>query len=210
VGRALGEIVEELAAGLSFAVVVGVVASGCNHASKASAPGCCDRAESTRGGETGPDSRLGAEPGGPSAPTASPRFRKEEGCARDFKSNGAPRDDIARLERLCAQGMVPLLPEPVSATASPAGVVEVPFKVASAGCLRGGAVAPAGALSIAFFDPRGASLISASSTEPLGVVPVDGTICVREPGAYRAVVRLSPAPSEATNVTVQIWQASRD
>lgn len=204
--RALGGIVRELVAGLFLAVVV----SSCNHASKATAPGTYDRGAQAGDGESGSDNRAGAESNGASAPTASPRFRKEEGCARNFKSNGAARDDVVLLERLCAQGMAPLLPEPVTTTASSAGLVEVPFKVASAGCLRGGAVAPAGALSIAFLDPHGASLVSASSTEPLGVVPVDGTICVREPGAYRAVVRLSPAPSEATNVTVQIWQASRD
>jgi hypothetical protein len=88
--------------------------------------------------------------------------------------------------------------------------VEVPFDVTVATCLRAAAVAVPGGLSVALIDPRGAPVASASSLEPFGVVPVDGTVCVRETGTYRALVGLSSGPADAANVTVQIWQASRD
>jgi hypothetical protein len=181
----------------------------CNHASKPSAAGCCDQPDPARGGDAGPEVRA-ADAGAASASQAAPRFRREEGCARDFKSTGAPLDDVALLEKLCAQGMAPLLAEPVSLRSSSAGVVEIPFQVGSAACLRAAVVAGGGALSVSLVDPRGAPLANASSIEPLGVVPVDGPVCVREPGAYRTVVRISSPSSEATNVTVQVWQASRD
>jgi hypothetical protein len=199
VGRALGRVFGGWL--LGWAVI------GCNHASKPSAAGCCDQPDPTRAGETGSETRSANDAG---AALAGTRFRKEEGCARDFKSSGTAQDDVASLERLCAQGMAPLLAEPTSARASSAGVVEVPFQVSSSACLRAAAVAGAGAISVSLVDPRGGSLASASSVEPLGVVPVDGPVCVREPGSYRAVVRISPSSAEATNVTVQVWQASRD
>jgi hypothetical protein len=159
-----------------------------------------------RGAEGGVEAR-GAEA---SAMLAWPRFRREEGCARDFKPTGKALEDVAALERLCAQGMAPLLAEPVSARASSAGLVEVPFQLGSAACVRAAAVAAGGSLSMSLVDPRGAQVAVASSIESLGVVPVDGTVCVREPGAYRTVVRVASPSAESTNVTVQVWQASRD
>jgi len=204
VGRTLGRV---------FGWFVGwfwLGCNGCNHASKPSAAGCCDQPDPARGADTGSERRSAVEGGAASASLAGPRFRKEEGCARDFKSSGAALEDVASLERLCAQGMAPLLAEPASVRASSAGVVEVPFQVGSAACLRAAAVAAGGALSVSLVDPRGAPLANASSIEAIGVVPVDGPVCVREPGAYRTVVRISSPPAEATNVTVQVWQASRD
>jgi hypothetical protein len=202
VGRALGRVFGGwLSSGLLLA---------CNHASKPSAAGCCDQPDPARAAETGTEGRIAAEAGALGPALAGPRFRKEEGCARDFKSSGTPVEDVATLERFCAQGMAPILTEPVSARASSAGVVEVPFQVGSAACLRAAAVASAGSLTVSLVDPRGVSLADASSVQPLGVVPVDGPVCVREPGAYRTVVRVSSPSAEATNVTVQVWQASRD
>jgi hypothetical protein len=191
-------------------MLLGILFVDCNRTSKPSTPGCCDRGDPGRGGETGSESRAALEAGTAAVTPAASRFRKEEGCARDFKSSGTAREDVVSLERLCAQGMASLLSEPASAIATAAGIVEVPFKVTSPACLRGAVVAATGGLSFSLVDPRGASLASASSTEPVGVVPVDGTVCVREPGGYRAVVRLSAPPVEAASVTVQIWQASRD
>jgi hypothetical protein len=183
---------------------------GCNRASKPSAAGCCDQPDPARAAEAGVEGQRAADGGLAGPALAGPRFRKEEGCARDFKSSGTAVEDIASLEHFCAQGMAPVLTEPANARASAAGVVEVPFQVGSAACLRAAAVATAGAISVSLVDPRGASLAHASSIEPIGVVPVDGPVCVREPGAYRTVVRISSPSAEATNVTVQVWQASRD
>jgi hypothetical protein len=106
--------------------------------------------------------------------------------------------------------MAPVLDPPVSASPSPAGIVDIPFPVGVAACFRVGVVASAGGLSLSVLDPRGAPLIAAASSEPVGVVPVDGTVCVRDLGTYRVVVRLASAPLDGATVSVQIWQASRD
>ena len=206
-GRTLGKIVEELAAGLSFAVVVGVVASGCNHASKASAPGGGDRAESTRGGETGPDSRLGAEPGGPAH---EPALSQGEGCAETSSRTAFPAtisrgsNAFARKEWCPCSGAI-------EHEGPPAGVVEVPFKVARPpGALRGGAVAPAGALSIAFFpDPRGASR-SARRRRAARRRSRRRNDLRAGAWAYRAVVRLSPGAVRGDQRHGSDLAASRD
>jgi hypothetical protein len=189
---------------------LGLLLGACNHASKPSASGCCDSPEPVRTAETGSEARFAAQLGAAGSTTSGSPFRKEEGCARDFKATGAATGDMASIERLCAQGMAPLFPEPRATKPSPAGVLEVPFQVGSAACLRTAVVAGAGGLSISLLDPRGATLLSATSTEPLGVLPVDGTVCVRETGAYRAVVRLAAPSADPPSVTVQIWQATRD
>ena len=191
------------------ALLLGPLLIDCKHASNPSAPGCCDKGEGARGLEAGVESRVGADAAAPGAAFVASRFRKEEGCARDFKASGTATEDVARLERLCAQGMVAVLPEPVSTRATPAGVVEITFRLVSPACVRAAAASMAGPLSISLLDPGGATLAAASSFEPIAVVPTDGPICMREPGSYRALVRLSPA-SEPSSVTLQVWQAARD
>jgi len=71
-------------------------------------------------------------------------------------------------------------------------------------------VALSGALSLSLIGPSGEALASASSAEPLTVAPIDGTVCVREPGAYRAVVRTPRSPGEVSSVTIQVWQAKKE
>jgi hypothetical protein len=138
-----------------------------------------------------------------------PRFRHEDGCARDFKPSGSVSRDMAELQRLCAQGMVPIS-DAVAATVQ-GGAAEATFRITSSGtCLRAGAVAPSSGVSLSLLGPAGDVLTSASSSEPLSVAPIDGTVCVREPGAYRAVVRVLAVPFEASSVTIQVWQAKKE
>ena len=125
-------------------------------------------------------------------PTFRPalKFRRADGCARDYKPSGSLGRDMSELQRLCAQGMAPLS-DAATVTVPLDGRAEATFRVASPGvCLRAGVVALSGALSLSLIGPTGDALASASSVEPLSVVPVDGTVCVREPGAYRAAVRV--------------------
>lgn len=189
---------------------MGFILSACNHASKPTAPGSAERAESARGIDSRTDGRAWVDGNVDVPPSFGARFRKEEGCARDFGSTGGAVDDMAELERLCARGMTALFGAPVQARASSAGVVEVPFAVETPACLRVGAVAPVAGLSLSVLDAHGAPLLNTSSSEPFGIVPVDGTVCVRDLGTYRAVVRLVGAAADGATVYVQIWQATRD
>jgi hypothetical protein len=189
---------------------LGFILSACNHASKPTASGSAERAESARGVDSWSDGRASIDGDAVVPPSSGARFRKEEGCARDFGSTGAALDDMAELERLCARGMTPLFAVPLQARASSTGVVDVPFSVDAPACLRVGAVAPVAGLSLSVFDPHGAPLLNASSSEPFGIVPVDGTVCVRDLGTYRTVVRLAGAAADGATVCVQIWQATRD
>ena len=142
--------------------------------------------------------------------STGPRFRRADGCARDYKPSGSAERDMSELQRLCAQGMAPLS-DAATAPVAVDGAAEATFRVTSPGvCLRAGAVAPSGALSLSLIGPSGEALASASSAEPLSVAPIDGTVCVREPGPYRAVIRVLGSPGEVSSVTIQVWQAKKE
>jgi hypothetical protein len=190
----------------SGAVAFGLALSACNHASKPTSAGCCDQPEPSRGDLAG-DSR---DPDAASTlVTSTPRFRRDEGCTRDFSPSGTASQDIARLERLCAQGLAPVLTEPIS-TSSAGGISEVPFRLGSASCFRAAAVTGSGGLALSLVDAHGNVLAATTTTEAFSLVPSDGTVCVREGGAYRVIVRQQGASKDAAQTTVQIWQASRD
>jgi len=141
----------------------------------------------------------------------SPRFRREDGCARDFKPSGDAARDIVELGRLCGQGMAPLCAEPTSGNAPPGGTIEAPFRVTgSSACLRAGTVSSTTGLSLSLLNQRGELLSGSSSNEALAVAPIDGTVCVREPGVYRAVVRVAPSATAPSSLIIQVWQAARD
>jgi hypothetical protein len=188
---------------------LGVAFQGaCSRATKATTPGCCEKSGPGWTEDAGID---GAAPIG-SAPTKPPaRFRIEEGCARDFKPSGEPARDIGELERLCAQGLAPMLGPNETARSSGAEPVEVPFRVTgSTACLRAGAVGVAPGQVLSLESARGTVLAASMATETTAVVPVDGTVCVREAGTYRLIVKPLPAGAEARTLSVQVWQAARD
>lgn len=179
--------------------------AACTRPSKPTSPGCCDKSTAGDAGDAALDARAPIDAG---APKPSSRFRREEGCARDFSATGDAVQDIAELQRLCAQGLVAFFPNAVNASASGSEALEVPFRVnAPTACLRAGVVGGAKGVTASLVDERGAVLASTSSLEPLALVPVDGTVCVREPGMYRVVVRMNTG-LEAQAVSVQAWQAN--
>jgi hypothetical protein len=191
-------------------MVAGVALAACHRDSLPATLACCDKSSTMKAMDAGSgllDAASGAAPAVELVPV--PRFRWEEGCARDFKSSGTASRDIAELQRLCAQGMAPIS-EPVVAAVR-GGAAEATFRITAAGaCLRAGAVAPSGGISLSLLSPVGEVLASASSTEPLSVAPMDGTVCVREPGPYRAMVRVPALTTEVSSVTIQVWQAKKD
>jgi hypothetical protein len=190
--------------------------AACSHASKPSAPGCCDKSGPGGTEDGGADA---APPLATAAPKPPPRFRLEDGCARDFKASGDSGRDLAELERLCAQGLAPILGPAENTRAFGVEPVEVAFRVTgSTACLRAGALGIAPGQILSLENARGAVLATAVATDTLGVVPVDGTVCVREAGAFKFVLKPAPSPppssaaspSEARTLSVQVWQASRD
>jgi hypothetical protein len=139
------------------------------------------------------------------------RFRAEEGCARDFRSSNEPSRDLGELERLCAQGLAPLLASNENTRPAASDPVEVPFRVTgSTACLRAGAIGVVPGQVMSIENMHGKELATATSAETIAVVPVDGTVCVRESGLYRLIIKPAPAGGEARTLSVQVWQASRD
>jgi hypothetical protein len=106
--------------------------------------------------------------------------------------------------------MAPILATASTGNLAPGASFEIPFRVtATTACLRAGAVATSGGVSLSLTAGADDVLAASTSNEPLGLAPIDGTVCVREPGPYRVVVR-SISATETSSVTVQIWQATRD
>jgi hypothetical protein len=182
--------------------------AACGRASNPTAPGCCEKSGPGWTDDAGGDSTAPL----PAASAKPPsRFRGEEGCARDFKSSGEPTRDLGELERLCAQGLTPVLAATEMARSSGAEAMEASFRIAgSTACLRAGVVGVAPGQVVSLESARGKVLASAVSTETIAVVPVDGTVCVREAGTYRLVVTAAPTGSEARTLTVQVWHALRE
>jgi hypothetical protein len=184
------------------------VQASCSRATKATTPGCCEKSGPGWTDDAGTDS---AAPVASTPPKPPARFRIEEGCARDFKPSGEAARDIGELERLCAQGLAPMLGPTESMRSSGAEPLDIPFRITgSTACLRAGAVGVAAGQVLSLENARGTVLASAMATDTTAVVPVDGTVCVREAGAYRLIVKPPPAGAEARTLSVQVWQAARD
>ncbi len=188
--------------------ILALLLLACGRASKPTAPGCCEKSGPGWTDDAGTDS---AAPLATASATPPARFRGEEGCARDFKTSGEPTRDLAELERLCAQGLAPVFASTESARSAGSEAVEVPFRLTgSTACLRAGVVGIAPGQVVSLENARGKVIAAAVSTETIAVVPVDGTVCVREAGTYRLVVAAAGAGAEARTLTVQVWHASRD
>lgn len=138
------------------------------------------------------------------------RFVAAAGCARDVRAKKPLERSLAELGRSCAPGMS-AFSEVVRASTAAGQSIEASFSLASgATCLRIGAVASNGSLLVSLLDPRGETLLSVRSSTSLDLLPNDGPICVREPGSYRATVRLVSSSTETADVAVQVWSAGRD
>jgi hypothetical protein len=182
--------------------------AACSRASKPTAPGLGEKSGPGWTDDGGNDSAAPVVSAPPKPPS---RFRAEDGCARDFKASGEPGRDLGELERLCAQGLAPVLDSSESTRAASAETVDVSFRVTgSTACLRAGAVGIAPGQVLSLESMRGTVLASAAATDTVAVVPTDGTVCVREAGTYRFVVKPAPSGSEARTLSVQVWHASRD
>ena len=188
--------------------MAGILLLGCKRGAPVVSASCCDKAEGERDDAAVVEAtevglaRIGS--------AGKPRFRREEGCARDLRLDGGADGDMAELQRLCAQGMLPILPEIAVATALRGANVETPFRVTAApACLRAAVVADTPGLAMSLVGPAGEVLARATSADAIGVIPVDGTVCVREPGTFNVLVKAADG-SEGASVRVQIWQATRD
>jgi len=196
------------AAGFGRPIIAVALLAGCGRASQPTAPGCCEKSGPGWTDDAGVDA---AVPDVVVAPKPPARFRGEEGCARDLKPSGEASRDLGELERLCAQGLAPVLAPTEMTPSSGNAPVEIAFRVTgSTACLRAGVVGVLPGQILSLESARGKVLASAASTETINVVPVDGTVCVREPGTYRLVVKPAPGSSEARTLSVQVWQAARD
>ena len=194
--------------GLGRAALAIAILAACGRASKPTAPGCCEKSGPGWTDDAGADSGV---PDATAAAKPPTRFRGEEGCTRDFKTSNEASRDLGELERLCAQGLSPVLAPAEMTQSSGSQPVEVAFRVAgSTACLRAGAVGIAPGQVISLESAKGKVLAAVTSVEAIAVVPVDGTVCVREPGTYRLDVKPAATSTEARTLSVQVWQASRE
>jgi hypothetical protein len=136
-------------------------------------------------------------------------FAAAEGCAREVHPRKPLERALSELGRSCAPGMTGVS-ELVKATSTGDAPVEVRFSVPSYPvCLRVGAVASGGALSLSLVGPRGEPLGRVRSRDPVALLGSDGPICVRDAGSYLAVLRM-PAQSPSADIALQVWQSGRE
>src|SRR4051794_21798650 len=93
-------------------MVAGLVLAACHRASVPAAIACCGKSSPAKLEDAGADTfdTAAAVDAGPVAVglPSGPRFRRADGCARDYKPSGSTDRDMSELQRLCAQGMAPL------------------------------------------------------------------------------------------------------
>src|SRR3954447_25496018 len=139
-------------------MVTGLVLAACHRASVPAAIACCGKspAKAEDAGADTFDTAAAVDAGSAAAGLpAGPKFRRADGCARDYKPSGSTDRDMSELQRLCAQGMAPLS-DAVTVAVAVDGAAEATFRVTSPGvCLRAGAVALSGALSLSLIGPSG-------------------------------------------------------
>lgn len=162
----------------------------------------------------------GADAGPPDAPSVdvppivAPRWRREDGCARNWAPAGDPSTDVMALGRICAQGTAALFAQPAVIRVAPGRAARVPFALtATPACLYAAAAANSGGLSVSLLSPQGDAVASISSTEPVALAPPDGPVCVRQAGTYQVQINVAAATdasSAAAAVAVQIWRAAPD
>lgn len=140
-----------------------------------------------------------------------PRWRREDGCARDWAPTGDPSRDVLALGKICAQGMAPVSPEPSLIRVLPGHSARIAFTLTGPPtCLRAALAANSGGLSLAVLGPRGEILAGVSSTDSAAVAPPDGPVCVREGGTYTLFVSVPAADASGTEITVsaKAWRTS--
>jgi hypothetical protein len=134
------------------------------------------------------------------------RFRTDEGCARAHRPTGDLLVDLAAISRLCAGGLVALLPDAGVLLLPPDADKEIAFSVDPETCLR--AVAVAERPGVDLWIAQGARLLSGSSSASKVVaVGPDGPVCVREGGPTRLGVRVRGEGS--ASVAVQLWRSTQ-
>jgi hypothetical protein len=144
----------------------------------------------------------------------APRWRREDGCARNWAPAGDPSKDVVALGRLCAQGTTAVFAQPALIRVTAGRPARVPFALTAApACLYVAAAADSGGISVSVLSPQGDAVASISSTDPAALVPPDGPVCVREAGGYQVAVSVAAAADAAgaaAGVAVQIWRAAVD
>jgi hypothetical protein len=162
---------------------------------------------------TGADAGAAEAPSVVLPPIVAPRWRREDGCARDWVPCGDPSKDVVALGRICTQGTTPILPEPSVVRVAAGRSAKVPFALTAApACLYAAAAAGSGGISLSLRDPADKPLSSLSSTDSAVLVPPDGPVCVRAAGSYQVLVNVPAANASSAEITVavQIWRTAAD
>lgn len=141
-----------------------------------------------------------------SAARPSPAL-SDESCALGFEPSGGAELQLAALAERCAAGMSALgdKPERLSLAANAAGLYS--FSIADASrCIRALAVATPSveALELELLDDANHSYGIDARAGTFAMVGVDGVVCLKSPGRYRARVR---ARRGSGDVSVRVYQA---
>lgn len=113
---------------------------------------------------------------------------------------------LSTLERACAGGMSPLLPQVLEVELEPEGRREIPVTVIDASkCLRAAAAADGDAqLRLELMSRDDSRVAEGKLGRAYAVLNADGPICVSSPGQYRVIIHMDKGKAK---VFAQVWQA---
>ena len=182
--------------------VTGFVAAGCG-----AQPG--PSREPPRAAPPSPAPRAAA-----SASAEPPREQAEvppepvpDGCYTDVLPDDEAEPLLEHVAQSCMVDMTPVAPEPLLVNLQAGALKDLPFTVMDPSkCFRAIATGAKDVkeLTLQIVDRSDQVLAEDKLSGAIALANPDGPICVKDPGQYRAVVRMV---SGSGHVAVQVWQA---
>lgn len=186
----------------SRSIITGMLALGCSKAVPAPLP--------ANPSPPGPTPTAASQASGSSAPVPPPELPPRpppDGCTTDVTDPGAPEPLLAAVAKSCVADMKPLAPEPLLVSLAPGTLKDMPFTITDpTKCIR---AAAAGAkdvkeLELTIVDRSDRILGADQLSGQVALANPDGPVCLKDPGQYRAVVRMVEGSG---SVAIQVWQS---
>ena len=129
-----------------------------------------------------------------------------DGCTTDVAPRAKAAPLMEQVAKSCIVDMSPVAPEPWLVSLEPGKVKELPFTILDPSrCVRAVATGAKEVkeLELAVVDRSDQVWGKDELPGAIALANLDGPICFKDPGQYRAVVRLVDGSGE---VAVQVWQ----
>ncbi len=145
----------------------------------------------------------------PEAATAAPTPPPEipDGCTSDVDPDSDAEPLLEQVAESCLEDMHPIAPEPLLVNLAPGALKDLPFTIMDPSkCVRAVATGAKEVreIDLTIVDRSDHVLGQDKLPGSIALANLDGPVCFKDPGQYRAVVRMVDGSG---SVAIQVWQA---